>query len=400
VSIHTGVSDEEAAQGDSERKIVRSEDRSKYKRVSPNDLTYNMMRAWQGGFGTVQVEGMVSPAYVVARPRTEIPSRFIELLLRTPGAVEEMRRHSRGVTDFRLRLYWDQFKDIRVALPPREERNAILAFVDRETAKIDALVDEQRRLIALLKEKRQAVISHAVTKGLDPTVPMKNSGIEWLGDVPAHWKVKPLRAVSTEPGTVFIDGDWIESKDISLEGIRYITTGNVGEGRYKEQGAGFISTAKFEELNCTEVLPGDVLISRLNAPVGRACVVPDLGSRIVTSVDNVIVRPNCAVHRAFLVHVLSSAAYFFHTETLARGTTMQRVSRTILGNVRIALPSLEQQREIADYIDYEVGGLDALINEAELGTILLQERRAALVSAAVNGKIDVRGALLVRAEAA
>lgn len=119
VSIHNGVSDDEADPAHSDRKITRSEDRTKYKRVEPNDLVYNMMRAWQGGFGTVQVVGAVSPAYVVARPFRPEVAKFIELLLRTPKAVEEMRRRSRGITAFRLRLYWDEFKDMCVAASAR-----------------------------------------------------------------------------------------------------------------------------------------------------------------------------------------------------------------------------------------------------------------------------------------
>lgn len=353
-------------------------------------------RAPIGSLGVTAVAACTNQGCKALVPNGEMDARLLAFVLST--ASEELQLRGKGTTF--LELSGDELGRFAVPIPPLAEQIGILSFLDRETAKIDALVEEQRRLIDLLKEKRQAVISHAVTGGLNPTASMKDSGVEWLGCVPAHWEVKPLRALSTEPGTVFIDGDWIESKDISVEGIRYITTGNVGEGRYKEQGAGFISAEKFEELNCTEVLPGDVLISRLNAPVGRACVVPDLGSRIVTSVDNVIVRPNRSVHRGFLVHVLSSAAYFFHTETLARGTTMQRVSRTILGNVRLALPSLEEQRDIADYIDDEVERLDALINEAARGINLLQERRAALISAAVTGKIDVRGPRIVQAEAA
>jgi len=121
VSIHRGVSDREFDDDEMDRKVSRSDDRSKYKRVAPGDLVYNMMRAWQGGFGTVNVPGMVSPAYVVARPRTRITTRYVEHLLRTSQAVEQMRRHSRGVTDFRLRLYWEEFKNLHIAVPPYEE---------------------------------------------------------------------------------------------------------------------------------------------------------------------------------------------------------------------------------------------------------------------------------------
>lgn len=167
VSIHDGVSDKELDEAEMDRKVTRSEDRSKYKAVQPDDLAYNMMRAWQGGFGAVTVAGQVSPAYVVARPIGEVCTPFIEQLLRTPQAVEQMRRHSRGVTDFRLRLYWEEFKNIRVALPTLPEQHAILDAVAIETKKFDLLVEEAVDAIELLKEHRAALISAAVTGKID-----------------------------------------------------------------------------------------------------------------------------------------------------------------------------------------------------------------------------------------
>ena len=289
------------------------------------------------------------------------------------------------------RVSWGALADLRLPLPSTREQLSITAFLDRETAKIDAAVAAQQRLIALLGEKRAATISHAVTKGLDPDAPMKDSGIEWLGQIPAHWGKMPLRSAGDGDGGLFLDGDWIESKDLADEGIRYLTTGNVGPGFYKEQGSGYISEDTFDRLNCTEVYPGDVLVSRLNAPVGRACRVPDLGERIVTSVDNVIVRPVGSVDPHFLVYLLTCGQYFQHNDTMARGTTMQRVSRTILGNIRIPLPPLEEQRQIAAHLDAECADLDRLSAVAESVIYLLKERRAAIISAAVTGKIDVRG---------
>jgi type I restriction enzyme S subunit len=167
VSIHYGVSDKEFNEDELDRKVSRSEDRSKYIRVRSGDLVYNMMRAWQGGFGTVKVEGMVSPAYVVARPTAAIHTEFVEQLLRTPQAIEELRRHSRGVTDFRLRLYWDEFKSIKVALPPEEEQRNIMSCVRHEAERFDALSAEAEAGIALLKERRSALITAAVTGKID-----------------------------------------------------------------------------------------------------------------------------------------------------------------------------------------------------------------------------------------
>ena len=167
ISIHDGIIDEEVAAEDRDRRVSQIEDRTKYKRVAPNDLAYNMMRAWQGAFGAVTVDGLVSPAYVVAEPMIEFRTAYIENLLRTPMAIEEMRRYSRGIADFRMRLYWDYFRDLKVCLPPLEEQDKILDMITRETSRIDRLTEKTQRSIDLLKERRAAFITAAVTGQID-----------------------------------------------------------------------------------------------------------------------------------------------------------------------------------------------------------------------------------------
>ena len=285
-----------------------------------------------------------------------------------------------------------QYFNERGVFPSHAEQVQIAGFLDRETAKIDALIAEQEKLLALLAEKRQATISHAVTRGLDPSVPMKDSGIPWLGKVPMHWAIRSIKSLARQDRSIFIDGDWIESRNLSDDGIRYVTTGNVGVGHYKEQGSGFISNTTFADLGCTEVIAGDILISRLNLPIGRACVLPDLGMRVVTSVDNVIFRTDDDVDRYYLVYRFSAPDYLHETANLASGATMQRISRTELGAIRIALPPKEEQRSIANHLAQEINVIDTLTAEAERSVVLLRERRNALITAAVTGQIDVRGA--------
>lgn len=167
VSIHDGVSDRELGDVELDRKVVRSEDRSKYKRVLPNDLTYNMMRAWQGAFGTVVVRGQVSPAYVVARPLRELRTAFVEHLLRSPLAIEQVRRYSRGITEFRLRLYWEEFKNIRIAIPSLIEQDRILAAIDARIGGYEKIEAEVTRAMDILAERRSALIAAAVTGKVD-----------------------------------------------------------------------------------------------------------------------------------------------------------------------------------------------------------------------------------------
>lgn len=165
VSINSGISDRELSNDEQDRVFIRSEDKSKYKRVYPGDLAYNMMRAWQGAFGAVRVDGMISPAYIVAKPRgtAEIDNRYFEALLRTPMAIEEMHRYSRGIMDFRLRLYWSEFRNIRVCLPSIDEQRSIADYLDTKCAQIDALITLKQQKADKLAQYKKSLIYEVVT---------------------------------------------------------------------------------------------------------------------------------------------------------------------------------------------------------------------------------------------
>ena len=165
ISINSGISDHEVDDEEQTRVFVRTEDRTKYKRVYPGDLAYNMMRAWQGAFGAVRVDGMISPAYVVAQPKSlsVLDSRYVEALLRTPSAIEEMHRYSHGITDFRLRLYWPEFKNIRICVPPIEEQNEIADYIDVESKRIDDVLFKKEQFINEFEIYKKVLIYEYVT---------------------------------------------------------------------------------------------------------------------------------------------------------------------------------------------------------------------------------------------
>ena len=167
VSIHHGISDKELNEGELDRKITRSEDRSLYKIVHDNYLAYNMMRAWQGSFGSSKLSGLVSPAYVVCQPKTLLNSYYFELILRTQNATVELKKYSRGITDFRLRLYWDEFKSIFVPVPSSAEIDEILNYITKTNSTYENLIVIAGRQIELLLERRTALISAAVTGKID-----------------------------------------------------------------------------------------------------------------------------------------------------------------------------------------------------------------------------------------
>ncbi len=195
---------------------------------------------------------------------------------------------------------------------------------------------------------------------------------------PPHWKSIRLSSLIGSTG-LFKDGDWIESPYIADHGIRLIQTGNVGVGSYREQGFRYISDDTFHALGCTEVKPGDVLICRLADPVGRACIVPDLGVKAITSVDNAILRVSEDHDSRYVVYLFSSKPYLDYLESECRGGTRNRVSRSFLGRLRIPVPDLQTQRAIANFLDRETAHIDQLIEKKEQHIELALERLAALL---------------------
>jgi type I restriction enzyme S subunit len=220
----------------------------------------------------------------------------------------------------------------------------------------------------------------------------KPSGIEWLGEIPSHWDIAPIRGFAESGYKTFTDGDWIESPFIQEEGIRLIQTGNIGIGEYREQGFRYIDEETFRQFHCTEISPDDVLICRLADPVGRACLAPDLGVRMITSVDVCILKPRDDVHAGFVVYALSSQYYLSWLSAICRGGTRDRISRSMLGAIRIQKPPLVEQRAIAAFLARETARIDGLIEKKERQVELLQEKRAALVHKATKeiGTLNLR----------
>ena len=214
----------------------------------------------------------------------------------------------------------------------------------------------------------------------------KDSGVKWLGEIPEHWDVRKIKNLFNEKDSLFIDGDWIESKDIFGEDVIYYTTGNIQELKFIEKDKSYITEETFDKLNCTEVLSGDILISRLNLPLGRCCIAPKFEKKSVVSVDVVVFRPDKIFNRAYLLYLMNSPQYFRHTEDEARGAIMKRISRSILGNIKIPIPPPEEQQAIANFLDDKTTKIDQAIAIKEKEIELLKERRQILIQELVTGK--------------
>lgn len=213
----------------------------------------------------------------------------------------------------------------------------------------------------------------------------KDSGIAWIGEIPGEWEVVKIKnlAILNTPDS-FIDGDWIESPYITDDGIRYLTTGNIGDGSFKRQGNGFISIETFKALNCKYAYPGDLVFSRLNAPYGRSCILPNDFSEYVLAVDNVVLRTTHS--KKYISYITQCDGYHKAVSEEAKGTTMKRISRTNLGNIPLPIPPLSVQQSISSFLDTKCGEIDSLISiQEEMISELLAYKQSVITEAVTKG---------------
>ena len=296
-----------------------------------------------------------------------------------------------------LNLNTDTIGSIRVALPPQKELSLVLSFLDRETAKIDALIAEQQRLIELLKEKRQAVISHAITTGLNPDVPMKDSGVEWLGEVPEHWDVKRLKEVCE----IFPSN--VDKK--TYENEMPVLLCNYTDVYYNEKITSqidfMVATASAEQVKKFTLREGDTIITKDSETaddIAIAAYVPQNMPGVICGYHLSMIRPREATCGAFMKRLFDSVYVKSCCAVYANGLTRVGLGQYALDNLEMPFPPKTEQAAIAAFLDQETTKLDTLTTEAKTAITLLQERRAALISAAVTGKIDVRGLVSAKTE--
>ncbi|RFS35317.1 restriction endonuclease subunit S [Acinetobacter sp. SWAC5] len=311
-------------------------------------------------------------------PELKIPNKYLFYVFAGEQAYKGL-----GKMGTQLNLNTDTVGDIKVALPKSQsDIYKIIEFLDHETTKIDHLIEKQQQLIELLKEKRQAVISHAVTKGLDPNVPMKDSGVEWLGKVPEHWVVKSYRLASRiyrgkfghrpRNDPAFYDGDYpfIQTGDVARAG-KYITS--------------YSQTLNEKGKEVSQLFPKGTLMMAIAANIGDIAI---LGFEAYAPDSVVGFKPNNDIDLEFLRY--SFIAALPALEQTSTQSTQANLNVERIGAVKGTFPSLQEQREIVGYLDNLLEQYRNLVKIAENAISLMQERRTALISAAVTGKIDVR----------
>jgi type I restriction enzyme S subunit len=355
-----------------------------YKKVYQGDLVSNIMLAWNGSLGFSPFDGITSPAYSVYRMVTGHENRYFHYLLRTELYKSEFKRNSSGVIESRLRLYTDDFFSIISIIPPLTEQRAIASFLDEKTTKIDRAIAQKEKLIALLKERKQIIIQNAVTKGLDPAAKMKDSGVDWIGEIPEGWEVKKLKYLGNSIiGLTYSPDDLCNEN----EGTLVLRSSNLFEGKFKygEKENVYVKTKIPNKLRLKEK---DILICSRNGSrdlIGKCAFATNIDAGASFGAFTTVFRSPI---NDYVFNILNSEI-FKHLSGMFLTSTINQLTIGNLNSIEIPLPPFLGRVRIMQYIETQSQKIDASIALQEKQIVKLKEYKAVLIDGAVTGKIKV-----------
>ncbi len=364
---------------------AKSDDGDNRKKVCKGDFVINSRSDRKGSSGLSALNGSVSLINTVIQPKN-INENYIHYLLKSQPFQEEYYRYGKGIVADLWSTNYSEMKNIIICSPTLEEQQQIANFLDKATAKIHILIEKQTKLIEILKEKRQAVISHAVTKGINPNAKMKDSGVEWLGEIPEHWEIPKIKYIAkTDSGGTptssmreeyYTNGmyPWIRTTD--LNNSELFTT------PIKITQRAIMDTA------CNIIKEGSVLIGMYGGAgtIGKHSLL-----RFTATINQAVcsITPSHKMISEYLHYFIEFYRPFWMIG--AMGTRKDpNIGQDTINNRHIINPPLEEQEQIVNYLDNKTSKMDKLIEKANKSIELLKEKRTALISAAVTGKIDVR----------
>ena len=365
-----------------------SEDLTPYQLVCANDLVINKMKAWQGSIAISELRGIVSPAYYIYQPKAEYHSKYIHFLIRSAYYIQSYKNYSKGIRVNQWDLESEAFTHIDLLLPSFDEQQKIVAFLDTETTRIDNLIAKQEKLIELLEEQRKSIISHAVTKGLNPNAPMKDSGVEWLGEVPEHWMTPSSKHLLEIPIT---DGPH-ETPNFVDDGVPFISAEAISKGKIDfDKKRGYI-TPELNAIYSKKYSPKieDIYMVKSGATTGKVAMVETTETFNIWSPLAVFRCNKNKVLPKFLLAVFNSSHFYDALVLNWSYGTQQNIGMGVLSNIEIPCPSLKEQTEIIQYLDAQNTKFDKLIGTQSQLIEKLKEYRSSIISHAVTGKIDVR----------
>jgi len=370
---------------DEKRTNATSKDLSNYQAVDPGDFVLNNQQAWRGSVGVSEYSGIVSPAYLVLALSKRYSARYANLLFRDQSMVSQYLVCSKGVGTIQRNLYWPHLKRVGVVIPPPDEQAAIVRFLDWANGRLERAIRAKRKVIALLNEQKQAIIHRAVTRGLDPSVPLKPSGIPWLGDIPQHWEVTALRRHWRVTDCKHLTVPFVDD-GIPLASVVEVQKFSLDLSRCKRT-----KPEWYRLLIDGDRKPrrGDLIYCR-NASVG-ACALVETDIDFAMGQDVCLIRSR-AQNQRFLNYLLHSPFMDHQLELLLVGSTFKRINVSEIKALAVAVPPRHEQNAICESLDAGMVAYDIAISRLAREIEFLREYRTRLVADVVTGKLDVREA--------
>jgi len=394
VTIARGVIQQSDLLSDTSKKDSSNLDKSAYKLVQAGDIAYNKMRAWEGAIGFSQYRGIVSPAYIVQRPQSQMMGTFAHYLLRTPSFAKEAERWSYGISSDQWSLRPEHFKMIYCCVPPLPEQTAITHFLDYTDRRIQRYIRAKQKLITLLEEQKQAIIHQAVTGQIDvrtgqPYPAYKDSGVEWLGFVPDHWERCRLRNVVSEVTT----GSRGWSSYAADTGPLFVRVANLSRGslQLRFDDVVRLKLPDTHEATRARIKPGDLLVS-VTSYIGSIGVASEGCEEAYVSQNVARCQPNPGQSPQWLGYVLLSSVGQTYGQMSLHGGANDTLSLDDVKNYPILLPPRSEQDQLVQWIERKLSSLVKLGDSAQRQIDLLAEYRTRLISDVVTGKLDIREA--------
>ena len=380
VSQYDGVRE---AQSDS-----RSESLKGYKIVKQENLVINIMLAWLGGLGVSKHEGIVSPAYCVYKLLDSQNPHYLHYLYRTPLYLAEFARHSTGIVPSRWRMYTDDFGEILTLLPPIEEQNLMVEYLDKTTAKIDEAIAQQQKMIDLLNERKQIIINNAVTKGLNQSVALKDSGISWLGNIPSDWGTIRLGFCSWIRARLGWKG--LKADEYVDNGYAFLSAFNIQNDQLVWEPLNFINKYRYDESPEIKLKVGDILLVKDGAGIGKCARVDSMPKGEATANGSLaFISPDEKMYYRYLYYFIISNSFRKYIELLINGMGVPHFTQGEMKKVKVPLPPKEEQVTIADFLDSKVEKINNTINHYQSQISLLQERKQIIINDVITGKVKV-----------
>ncbi|MEI6206307.1 MAG: restriction endonuclease subunit S [Desulfuromonadales bacterium] len=367
-------------------------DLSKYQVVYPGDFVLNNQQAWRGSVGVSRYHGIISPAYIVLRLSSTLNSEYTNYLMQSAVMVDQFVTASKGVGDIQRTIYWPYLKTAQIPLPPPDEQAGIVRFLNHTNQRIERTIRAKRKIIALLNEQKQVIIHRAVTRGLDPKVRLKPSGIPWLGEIPEGWELIPLKGACDVQSGITLGKYY---GNLRLREYPYLRVANVQSGHLSLRVVKKLRLPSNEARRSLLAI-GDVLMTEGGDPdkLGRGCVWDGQIENCVHQNHVFAVRPNIVRLQPYYLSALlgSNYAKTYFLLTAKQTTNLASTNKTTIGRFRVPLPPIEEQQKILDGLEVLTSPISLAIDRTEREIDLLREYRTRLIADVVTGKLDVREA--------